>query len=345
MAENSKIEWCHHTANLWHGCTKVHAGCDHCYAETLSHRWGRDIWGPDKPRMEIKSALADLLKYQRAAQAVGEIHRVFVGSMMDIFEKPMPLVDKDGNALKHDTGAVRDLFFENITYEFYPNLLFLFLTKRPSNINKYIPESWKVSSPKNVMFGCSVSDQKTANDLIPQLLDVNGKKFLSIEPLLGPIDLTRIKAPVDPVEPNEKYFMNALGNTSYEWEYEPGCFDTVDGNVYEAIDWVIVGGESGHHARPMHPDWVKNLQTQCSEHEIPFFFKQWGEYSHKVTYSDDINKKPSVWLRQDGLKANDEFTALADVISDFTYTAMYKVGKKAAGRELNGRVYDEFPKL
>lgn len=332
MGENSKIEWTHHTANLWHGCAKVHAGCDHCYAETLSHRWGRDIWGPDSPRLIVKSVWNELDKFQQKAAAAGEVHRVFVGSMMDIFEKPMPLVDKDGNIVSEggaafDTGNMRSFFFGNISKGRYPNLLFLLLTKRPSNINKYIPESWKVSPPKNVMFGCSVSDQKTANDLIPQLLEVNGNKFLSIEPLLGPIDLTMIKAPKDPHEPDEKYFINALGNTSYLWEYEPGCYDTVDGPVYEGIRWVIVGGESGHHARPMHPDWVKQLQKQCSDDEVPFFFKQWGEYRPIRPGQFGEPYRP------------DKHYKFIDG------TEMIDVGKKAAGRELNGRVYDEFPKL
>src|SRR4051812_34878582 len=115
MSTNSKIEWTHHTANLWHGCTKVHEGCDHCYAETLSHRWGRDIWGNDKPRMEIRSVWSDLARMQRMAAEAGEIHRVFVGSMMDIFEKPMTLVDSKGEMVTDgmhvypaDTGQLRD---------------------------------------------------------------------------------------------------------------------------------------------------------------------------------------------------------------------------------------------
>ena len=83
MAQNSKIEWTTHTANLWHGCTKVHEGCDNCYAETLSKRWGNDVWGNNKPRKEIKSVWNDLAKYQKLAKEAGEIHSVFVGSMME----------------------------------------------------------------------------------------------------------------------------------------------------------------------------------------------------------------------------------------------------------------------
>ena len=128
MAQNSKIEWTHHTLNLWHGCTKVHEGCDNCYAEALAKRWGNDIWGNDKPRKEISSAFRELVKMQQAAKQVGEMHRVFVGSMMDIFEKPMPLVDSKGASVKWDetidTSYVRWKLFMEIDEGKYNNLQF-----------------------------------------------------------------------------------------------------------------------------------------------------------------------------------------------------------------------------
>ena len=172
MAQNSKIEWTDHTANLWHGCTKVHEGCDNCYAEVLSKRWGNDIWGNDKPRKLVISFFKDLDKYQELAKKNGEVHKVFVGSMMDIFEKPMPLVDNKGIEIVNlNTGQLRGMFFKRISENRYPNLMFLLLTKRPSNINKYIPEEWKSTPPANVMFGTSPVNQETANKLILQLID------------------------------------------------------------------------------------------------------------------------------------------------------------------------------
>ena len=192
MAQNSKIEWTTHTQNLWHGCTKVHEGCDNCYAETLSKRWGNDVWGNDKPRKEIKSVWNDLAKYQKLAKEANEMHRVFVGSMMDIFEKPMPLIDSKGLPVDtYDTGGLRNTLFQRITDNYYPNLMFLLLTKRPSNINKYIPECWKENPPDNVMFGTSPVNQETADNLIEHLLQVKGKKFLSCEPMLGEISLEK----------------------------------------------------------------------------------------------------------------------------------------------------------
>lgn len=242
MATNSKIEWTEHTANLWHGCTKVHAGCDNCYAEALTKRWGRDIWGPDKPRLLINSFWEDLHRQQREAEKANRMDRVFVGSMMDIFEKPMDLIDSKGNSMGASTSTVRTVLFESIHAGKYNNLIFLFLTKRPSNINKYILLEWQERPPFNVMFGCSPCDQATFDTLVPQLLKVNGKKFLSIEPLLGYINIFHRGVPID------------------------------------GIDWIIVGGESGSKARPMETKWAEFIRDDCFFLKIPFFFKQYGEW-------------------------------------------------------------------
>lgn len=238
MAQNSKIEWTHHTANLWHGCTKVHEGCDNCYAETLAKRWGNDVWGNDKPRKIINSVFNELDKFQRIAKEANEMQRVFVGSMMDIFEKPMPLIDSKGIEITNlNTGEIRDTFFKRISENRYPNLMFLLLTKRPSNINKYTPESWKQTPPENVMFGTSPVNQQTSEKLITQLLEVKGKRFLSVEPQLDSINI-------------QGFLFNG------------------------GIDWVIQGGESGHHKRPFNLDWAYYLKQQCEATNTPYFFKQ-----------------------------------------------------------------------
>lgn len=277
---NSKIGWTDHTVNLWHGCTEVSPGCDHCYARTLSERWGRDIWGNDKPRMEVKSWLTDLLKIQAIGKRTGWKQRVFIQSMSDLFEKLMPLIDSKGKTIDGiNTGDLRDQLFGGIEIGVFPDIIFLFLTKRPSNINKYIPEAWKRNPPSNVMFGTSPVNQETADTLIPQLLKVKGSLFLSIEPMIGKIKL---------------HGRIPLG----------------------AIEWIICGGESGHHARVMDPDWVRYLRDQCiNDFGIPFFFKQWGEY-RPWEKTDPESKR--VW---------------------FTNDPLIKVGTKAAGNTIDGKQF------
>ena len=267
-----------YTANLWWGCTKVHSGCDHCYAETLSKRFGDNVWGNENPRKKIKSFFNDLDIYQKKTKALNEIHRVFVGSMMDIFEKPMPLIDSKGKTVSHpimededplnelgySTGDLRSFFFAEIENGRYPNLMFLLLTKRPSNINKYIPESWKTNPPENVMFGTSPVDQETANKLIPQLLAVNGKRFLSVEPQLDEISF------------RWALWHDWLKDENASEQIHEGKLVLVR-NQYDGvkgIDWVIQGGESGHHRRPFDVGWARKLRDQCKEAGIPYFFKQ-----------------------------------------------------------------------
>ncbi len=237
MALNTKIEWTKRTANLWHGCVKVNEGCNNCYAATWSRRWGQDIWGADNPRKMIASFWIDLDKFQRLAAKDNAVHPVFVGSMMDIFENPKPLIDNNGKILETTTDDLRERFFQNITDGKYPNLDFLLLTKRPSNINKYIPESWKTSPPTNVMFGTSVVNQSTANNLITHLLKVKGRRFLSVEPQLARLTLLPWLRP-------------------------------------KLIDWVIVGGESGQGKRPFNTDWARQLRDECKFTKTPYFFKQ-----------------------------------------------------------------------
>jgi protein gp37 len=235
--ENSKIEWCHHTINLWWGCTEVHEGCDHCYAKSLANRWGFSVWGVDNVRREIQSALKKLSELQKKAEIKNEKHRVFLGSMMDIFEKSTLTFDFKNKVISRTAGELRNELFNGISSNQYPNLIFLFLTKRPSNINKYIPEEWKSNPPSNVMFGASVVNQKTADKLIPQLLKVNGLKFLSVEPQLEALSLMKWLPRGD-------------------------------------LHWIIQGGESGPGRRPFDTDWGRSLRDECQETGVAYFFKQ-----------------------------------------------------------------------
>jgi protein gp37 len=250
MAENTKIEWTAtprvdgtlapgHTGNLWWGCEKVagNSGCDNCYAETWAKRF--DVgWGADAERKEVKSVWIHFMSWQEKAQAAGEIHKVFVGSMMDIFEKPknINVTMPGGTQMATNTNFLRDRFF-NLFVPSCPNLLFLLLTKRPSNINKYIPRTWIYDPPKNVMFGMTVVDPKTMEDYKKHFDRVNGPKFLSVEPQMEFIDFST-----------------------------PGYLD--------GIDWLIQGGESGPRKRPFNTDWARHTRDVCAKAGVKYFFKQ-----------------------------------------------------------------------
>lgn len=189
MTTDSSIGWTHDTRNFWWGCTEVHAGCDHCYAMAWDKRMGGNHWGARGVRRAIKEVWDGLAKSQKLAEKEGTTRRVFVGSMMDIFERSRPAVNKAGEMIGVETGDLRHQFFQRVKDGFYPNLLFLLLTKRPQNISRMIPPEWLENPPPNVMYGTSVSDQDSADSMVHHLVKVPGRHFLSVEPLLGPVNL------------------------------------------------------------------------------------------------------------------------------------------------------------
>lgn len=299
---DTRIEWAHDTRNLWWGCTEVSPQCDHCYARTWDKRLGGDHWGERGPRLIMPGVWSAMRKTQAQAAATGEIRLQFVMSMGDIFERNMPLVDRKGNPISQTTGDLRNRLFTEVIPQ-CPNLVFLLLTKRPQNITRMIPPSWQETPPPNVMFGASVGTGDPAADTkaILALLQAPGQRFLSCEPLLGPLSLTDLVSNVEDFE----VITNALTGLI-----------TIDGQAHlpgERIHWVIAGGESGAHARPMHPAWLRFLRDQCVASDTPFFFKQWGEWQPRMT--------------------------------PFNGEQLFRVGKKHAGRTLDGVTWDQFPKL
>lgn len=233
--QNSKIEWCDHSFNPWHGCVKVSPGCQHCYAETLDKRFGRAVWGPAKTtaRMEMSADYwKQPLKWDKEARKAGERRRVFCASMADVFE--------DHPQLEWPRANLWGLI------ETTPNLDWLLLTKRPENILRMVPRQWwEDEPPANVWYGTSVESQEYADKRIPELIHVPAVvRFLSCEPLLGPVDLSPW------LDPTSLCYLN----------------------------WVICGGESGPGARPMHPDWARSLRDQCQDAGVAFHFKQHGAW-------------------------------------------------------------------
>lgn len=259
MAGGSKIEWTTHTSNFWWGCFKVSDGCKNCYAETWANRWGKSIWGPPATtqREYKKAAWRDVPKWDKQARAAGVRHRVFVQSMADFFEDH-PLViqwRRDAMALMSQCT----------------NLDFQVLTKRPENISQMMPLEWCIKWPDHIWAGTSVENQQTADERIPHLLEVPARvRFLSMEPLLGPVNL-------------DQYFGLLPGNTWAEClcnEIDPAdrpcitCESRHALGEMSGINWIIVGGESGPNKRPIDLDWARSIRDQCQTAGVPFFMKQ-----------------------------------------------------------------------
>jgi protein gp37 len=340
--ENSKIEWCDHTFNPWEGCTKVSDGCTHCYAEARNARFGggdAPNWGKGAPRRRTKT-WGDPVRWDRKAEedmtewyAHMTLHggnakypkpespRVFSASLADWLDDEVPI------------EWLAD-FLELI--DKCRNLDFLLLTKRPENFFKRMQQirdearashggavlamDWRNGhAPANVWIGTTVENQAMADKRIPELLKIPARvRFLSCEPLLGPVDL---RGP-------GLYVENSIAPAALAG-YEP------------RIHWVIAGGESGKDARPMHPKWVEAIRDQCQAAHVPFLFKQWGEWHPCLNGVIDAESKKDAWVDMRGNVIPDT----VPLSMQSTATEIELVGKKAAGRLLDGREWNEFPKM
>lgn len=383
MAENTKIEWTHHSFNPWEGCAKVSPGCKNCYAEAqhnfLYSSLGKDngpgtCWGVKAPRLgRSDDYWAQPLKWNEEAKKRGVRLRVFCASMADVFEEQSPAsAAHAGSTAMVPTGpeTKRLVYLINIQEERFrlfalihqtPHLDWLLLTKRPDNILPVLAalgrktnnrsassvfgnwlRDWEDGSPPaNVWLGTSVENQATANERIPHLLKApSAIRFLSCEPLLGPVDLQNI------VLEGTAGIKPAIAIPALT-----GWYGGINDNVRTKINWVIVGGESGHGARPIHPDWALALRDQCERAKVAFFFKQWGEWAPfeevqrlvkegvlDACYLNATAKKQGIWEATTG-----EFLAPPPAWALLGKMA-YRIGKTNAGRLLDGRQYDQFPK-
>ncbi|UFM64271.1 phage Gp37/Gp68 family protein [Paracoccus sp. MA] len=319
MAENSNIEWTHHTFNPWIGCQKVGPGCDHCYAESwdargLQQRETR--WGPHAARTRTSAAnWRKPLSWDRAA-AAGERHRVFCASLADVF-------DNHASILPEWRADLWQLIWDT------PHLDWMLLTKRPGNIVKMLPRGWR-NGWSNVWLGCTVVNQAEADRDIPKLLEVPATvRFLSMEPLLGPVDLRSWIG-------SHPY----IGTSTYAGLDGLRRCD-LSGNT-GLLDLVIVGGESGPGARPMHPDWARSLRDQCQAAGVAFHFKQWGEWGPGATRDTPADRAEQVGTLWSVSTVFGGPAYLAIREGDISQL-MERFGKKAAGRLLDGRTWDEMP--
>jgi hypothetical protein len=224
-----------------------------------------------------------------------------------------------------------------------PDLDWLLLTKRPQNIAKMLPASWD-SVKRHVWLGTTVEDQEHAERNIPHLLQHDAAvRFLSCEPLLGPIDLRPFGLDVRHHPDNQDGSDLRALIRAVRVHMQDGL----------AIDWVIAGGESGPGARPMHPDWVRSLRAQCATAGVPFLFKQWGAYRPNFPqYADEYGLAEDDTLCSgrafpaEGVLYRDGYFYDGVTHQPHTSAGAYwveNVGKKIAGRRLDGFEHNGFP--
>jgi protein gp37 len=336
MSDRTGIEWTDATWNPVWGCTPVSPGCDHCYAETLVNGRLAHLHPGGFGVVRLRPEQLDKpLRWQRP-------RRIFVNSMSDLFHDDIPdeyiaqvfavmalAPQHTFQVLTKRHGRMRSLLnslsfrirVDSMEYQMAVGLatdqsgdqLPVDQTRAHASRESRrlpdgsIPPRWPLP---NVWLGVSVETQQWADIRIPALLDTPAAvRFLSCEPLLGPVELEFIH-----------YYDAHCGGCSgiLSPAHEPSC--GVEPGKHWGIDWVIAGGESGRAARPMSLAWARSLRDQCKAAGVPFLFKQWGEWAPDSTYDDR-----------------------GQLVEAQTDESMTRIGKKAAGRELDGRTWDEFP--
>ena len=274
MGDITGIAWTDHTFSPWEGCAKVSPGCAHCYADSLNTRWGKDNWGfaPDgarKPLLERSEAYwqKPLLWNKQAAKA--DVRRRVFPSMCDPFDEAAPL-----------ETVLRFWALIDET----PWLDWLLLTKRPQNIqpmmdaisnDNFSDDVWSFRHMPNVWLGTSAEDQQRLDERAAILLSFDARvRFLSLEPLLAPVDVTRYLQP-----------QFAADDPRHEpWR--------------NGVEWLIIGGESGHGARRMAAEWVTQIIDQTrSSGDAAVFIKQTGvALAKELKLSHGKGEDPTEWI-------------------------------------------------
>lgn len=313
MGDNSKIQWTDRTWNPVRGCSLVSAGCANCYAMKQAHRFS----GRGKPYEDLTELGPHGPRWNGNIMLVPEAleeplrwktpARVFVNSMSDLFHEDVP---------------IKFISRVWLTMQLAPQHTFQILTKRPERMLAYMREfgHYEGKPLPNVWLGVSAENQETADERIPLLLQTPAAvRFVSAEPLLGPV--------------------------SFRWaHWEPFNRDRVINHLdgLRRLDWVIAGGESGPGARPMHPEWARSIRDQCQAADVPFFFKQWGEWTpgENVIRRAGMIETATWW---DGKWNVGRENLATDAGHRDDEPDLYRVGKKAAGAMLDGREWRQFP--
>jgi len=343
MGIKTGIEWTESTWNPIRGCSRVSEGCRNCYAETVANRFK----GPGEPYEGLIAKGGQWNgKVKLVEHKMDEPLRwtkprmIFVNSMSDLFHPDVP------------DSVIADVFRVMAQAKHHT---FQILTKRPERMNQFLnrvdnamgwfthdgtpPEKayngsgmvvgydkWPLP---NVWLGVSVEDQATADARIPLLLDTPAAvRWISAEPLLGPIVVDDFLFRGD----HSLRETDPLAAAMLAESVEDGC-----GWIRPAIDWVVVGGESGPGARPMHPDWARYLRDRCQAAEVPFLFKQWGEWAPETVCATEHGARTALFIDYDGSTRPAAFGTRGQA------TTVQKNGKKQTGRNLDGRTWDQYP--
>jgi protein gp37 len=362
VADHTGISWTDATWNPVRGCSRVSEGCRNCYAEGIAARFsdgglpyhgfaqrGR-LGSKWTGKVDVMWPVIDLpIRWRRP-------RRIFVNSMSDLFHEELPdeeiatifammvaahhlrghtlqVLTKRSNRMRRTLNS--EVFWDQVNAEAGALVLEHCdpLNRRSDDARATCRDDYGPGNPPpGIWLGVSVENQAAADERIPDLMAVPASvRFLSCEPLLGPLDIKQWLQPVPPASAGVTTAVHQPVNGVNEWHaYGPTGFIT----GWRGIDWTIVGGESGPGARPMHPAWARSLRDQCAAASVPFHFKQWGE-----------------WTGSDQVGANDCRTRERRYIDDsgqechgsLSTAVMHRIGTKAAGDLLDGRQHHEFP--
>jgi len=344
MGENSAISWTTHSFNPWTGCAKISPGCANCYAEREMERFGKAKWGTDEPRVRTATSTWNQpRRWNRAAIAASRRDRVFCASWSDVCDPAAPIAwFADLLDLIHDCQGLDWLLLTKRPHLFLERLeqasyLLEGEHGRPDRPAAAMVDTWRRNPPPHVWVGTTVEDQARAEERLPHLLRIPAAvRFLSCEPLLGRLDLgafvsREIAVTDDALDAPDGELVNGMRRSGDRWARE------------QYIHWVIVGGESGPKARPMHPAWVQGIRDQCQAARIPFWFKQWGEWvttpptAGELARPADLTPGPARWPTWQG----DAYGV--QIGSPPPAQILRHVGRKAAGDHLDGQLVQELP--
>ena len=297
--------------SLIDGCTPCSPGCDHCWSAVMTHRfnfqWTKDGKPEFNGHITVRPERLDIpLKRKKPT-----VYAVW----NDLFHEDVPIT------------FINSAFLRMVKYDWHT---YLTLTKRPKEMKDFVTigNGWR-GTMQNVYLGLTICNQQEADEKIPIFLQVSGKKFLSIEPMLGEIKLQLVGCP-NCGQSKQDWFPNytLCRACGIEVKSPPG-----------SVDAVILGGESGPGARPMHPDWVRSVRDQCAAAGVPFFFKQWGEWKQCDEWHEECPGHKMNVICHDGTYPlpGVDWTKIVGAIP------IYRAGRKAAGRILDGRTHDDLP--